>query len=340
MKSFLKKYWYIFLPLLVLDILVILLATLKSGHEITTPGGLNEVANLIEVDTKTPYEGSINTIFVQSFDEATYLQTFLAGFSDAIEVSEIVPENDYYNYTLYEKYLAGSIQKNQSIEASLICAYRYLAKTNSDIVIDYTFKGFIVYGYFKNQSVIRIGDLLVGCKSNGVYYDITSPQELTNALNNLTIGDVVHFMRDEKEMTYEITEELNNTNMNRFFGYAKYDINKESIFPKYTLHQGNTLGPSGGLLQTLSVYCQLSGIDLTGGRKIAGTGTISVGGKVGAIGGIRQKIITAIRNEVDIFICPKVHEEEAMTAYLGEKNHQKMEIYFVETFEEALEVLC
>ena len=78
---------------------------------------------------------------------------------------------------------------------------------------------------------------------------------------------------------------------------------------------------------------------LTKGRKIAGTGTISVSGRVGAIGGITQKIITAIRNDVDIFLCPKVHEEEAMRAYLNERGHEKMKIYFVETFEDALEVL-
>lgn len=341
MKNFLKSKWFIFIPLIILDIAVLLLATIKSGYEMTTPGGLNEVADLIEIDTKTEYDGSFNTIFVQSFDEATILQTFLAKFSDSIEVSEILPQTDYYDYTMAENIASGTIQKEQSIEASLICAYRYLESENAEVNIDFKFKGYIIHSYFKNQPVLRIGDLIVGCnKSNGDKFDLSTPKELSNALNTLAIGDTIIFLRDEKEMQYLIDEELTNEKMNRFFGYAKYEINEETIFPKYTLHKGNTLGPSGGLLQTLSVYCQLSGNDLTKGRKIAGTGTISVNGNVGAIGGIKQKIITAIQNDVDIFICPKYHEQEAMAAYLNQYGHEKMEIYFVETFQEALEVLA
>ena len=93
------------------------------------------------------------------------------------------------------------------------------------------------------------------------------------------------------------------------------------------------------MLQTLSVYSQLSGIDLTGGKKIAGTGTISIGGSVGKIGGIRQKIITAIRNNVDVFICPLAHQKEAVEAYENELHHERMQIIFVETFSEAVAAL-
>ena len=34
------------------------------------------------------------------------------------------------------------------------------------------------------------------------------------------------------------------------------------------------------------------------------------------------------------------NKEEAMAAYLNQYGHEKMEIYFVETFQEALEVLA
>lgn len=340
MMKLIKKYWYLFLLLLIIDSLVILSATLKSNYEITTPGGLNEVADLIEIDTKTDYSGSFNTIFVQSFDKGTYLQKFLASFSDSIEIEEIIPEEDYFDNTLFENYQAGVIQKTQSIEASIICAYRYLAAINPEVNIDFTFNGFIVYANMKEQKALKINDLIIGCqKEDGIKIDITNPTELSKALNNLKIGDKVYYLRDGKEMNYTVDKVLSKDNLNNFYAYAKYAINQETIYPKYKLHHGNTLGPSGGLLQTLSVYCQVSGIDLTKGRKIAGTGTISASGTVGKIGGVRQKIITAIRNDVDLFICPKAHEQEAMEAYLSQKNHEKMAIYFVETFEEALEVL-
>ena len=340
MRNFLNKYGYIFMILAILDLLAIRLITMKSDYEVTTPGGLNEVANLIEVESGMMYEGSFNTIYVQSFDDASLLHALVASFSEANELTEIIESKDYFDYTILENYQAGTIQKNQSIDAAIICAYNTMIEKGHSVNLDYEFIGFIVYGYMKNQEILKIGDLLVGVTlNNGEYYDITNPSMLTDCLNNLSLGDTIHYVRNDVIDTYQITEEISTIKMNRFYGYAKYEINEETIFPKYKLYHANTLGPSGGLLQTLSVYSQLSGIDLTGGKKIAGTGTISVNGKVGAIGGIKQKIITAIRSGVDIFVCPKIHKEEALEAYYDEVNHQSMHIIFVETFKEAVDEL-
>ena len=52
-------------------------------------------------------------------------------------------------------------------------------------------------------------------------------------------------------------------------------------------------GPSAGLIFTLSVYNSLISQDMTGGRRIAGTGTINLDGSVGPIGGVKQKIFSA-----------------------------------------------
>ena len=44
--------------------------------------------------------------------------------------------------------------------------------------------------------------------------------------------------------------------------------------------------------------------DLTGGRKIAGTGTISLDGKVGPIGGVEQKVAAAEGAGAEYFLSP------------------------------------
>ena len=44
--------------------------------------------------------------------------------------------------------------------------------------------------------------------------------------------------------------------------------------------------------------------DITNGQKIVGTGTISLDGNVGAIGGIYQKVICADIMDADIFLVP------------------------------------
>ncbi len=52
-------------------------------------------------------------------------------------------------------------------------------------------------------------------------------------------------------------------------------------------------GPSAGLMFALGILDKLGPDDLTGGRFIAGTGTIDVTGEVGPIGGIPLKLIAA-----------------------------------------------
>lgn len=64
-------------------------------------------------------------------------------------------------------------------------------------------------------------------------------------------------------------------------------------------------GPSAGLIFAVGVIEKMTPEDLLRGRKIAGTGTITPGGRVGAIGGIEEKMIGASRKGATIFIAPR-----------------------------------
>jgi PDZ domain-containing protein len=55
----------------------------------------------------------------------------------------------------------------------------------------------------------------------------------------------------------------------------------------------NTGGPSGGFIFALGIVELITPENLLQGRKVAGTGTISATGAVGAIGGVTEKIIGA-----------------------------------------------
>ncbi|WP_406829883.1 PDZ domain-containing protein [Pedococcus sp. KACC 23699] len=67
---------------------------------------------------------------------------------------------------------------------------------------------------------------------------------------------------------------------------------------------GNVGGPSAGTMFALGVYDRLTPGALTGGKKIAGTGTIDATGKVGPIGGIRQKLVGARDGGAKFFLAP------------------------------------
>jgi PDZ domain-containing protein len=66
----------------------------------------------------------------------------------------------------------------------------------------------------------------------------------------------------------------------------------------------NIGGPSAGTMFALGIVDLLTPADEAGGQVIAGTGTISITGDVGAIGGIRQKMAGAVRDGARWFLAP------------------------------------
>ncbi|MGY5078962.1 S16 family serine protease [Streptomyces nigrescens] len=78
---------------------------------------------------------------------------------------------------------------------------------------------------------------------------------------------------------------------------------------KVRLRLDDVGGPSAGLMFSLGIVDKLvgdgSGGDLTGGRTIAGTGTIDADGTVGAVGGAPLKMQAARRDGASVFLVPK-----------------------------------
>lgn len=96
-------------------------------------------------------------------------------------------------------------------------------------------------------------------------------------------------------------------------------------------------GSSGGLVLTLGIYSEITGIDLLKGRNIAGTGTIDIEGNVGEIDGIKYKIAGAVKNKMDLILVSPYNYEEAKKVV--KENNYKIELVCVKTFEEAINYL-
>ncbi|MBB6437448.1 YlbL family protein [Streptomyces candidus] len=64
-------------------------------------------------------------------------------------------------------------------------------------------------------------------------------------------------------------------------------------------------GPSAGLMFSLGIVDKLTEGDMTGGKFVAGTGTIDEKGKVGPIGGIQMKTVGARKAGAQYFLTPK-----------------------------------
>jgi PDZ domain-containing protein len=97
-------------------------------------------------------------------------------------------------------------------------------------------------------------------------------------------------------------------------------------------------GPSAGLSFTLTLIDELSAGDLTGGQKVAVTGTIDVNGDVGAIGGLQSKGSAVKQAGAKYFIVPESQGPEDI-ARAQKSAGPGVTIIPVKTLDEALAAL-
>jgi len=150
----------------------------------------------------------------------------------------------------------------------------------------------------QSVGVLRAGDVLVSIDGKPV----TTTDAVRAAVRAHKAGENVAFTvrRDGKVMalTVRTASSQGQTVVGVFLrtGFS---------FPvKVSINAGNVGGPSAGMMFSLAVYDKLTPGALTGGIKIAGTGTIDGTGAVGPIGGIAQKLVGAKRGGASWFLAP------------------------------------
>ena len=84
----------------------------------------------------------------------------------------------------------------------------------------------------------------------------------------------------------------------------------------------------------LAIYDRLTPGSLTGGQRIAGTGSIDGDGQVGRIGGVRQKMAGAAADGATIFLVPAENCAEA-----GQGSSFGMTLVEVTTLDSAIDAL-
>jgi len=119
----------------------------------------------------------------------------------------------------------------------------------------------------------------------------------------------VTVLRGGKNITEDITATKNTDGKYRLGILAGYKYD----FPvKIKLELGDVGGPSGGMMFALGIIDRLTPGQLTGGKHIAGTGTIDPAGNVGPIGGIRHKLFGAANAGATIFLAPESNCDEVI----------------------------
>lgn len=101
-----------------------------------------------------------------------------------------------------------------------------------------------------------------------------------------------------------------------------------------TIDSADVGGPSAGLAFSLAVIDVLTPGELTGGKRVAVTGTMSIDGAVGPVGGPAQKALTVRDAGYEVFLVPSAELDEVRAA-IGDD----LQVIPVDTLTEALDAL-
>lgn len=321
-----------------LAFILFFMAFYSLPYYVSKPGMAKELAPIVNVENGYEAEGSFMLTTIR-MGQANIYSYLLAKFSDYQEIFPITAvrqeEETEEEYNIRQLYLMDS-----SKLAAIEVAYTY-----AGLPVHYEYRGVFVLNILENMPAygkLQPGDRIFQVDD----FPFSSSQEFIDYVNGKKEGEEITLVFERNGKTMEISlspQPFPNEPERIGVGITLVDDKMIEVEPKVTVNSESIGGPSAGLMFALEIYNQLTEEDLTKGYQIAGTGTISVDGTVGRIGGVEQKVVAAHKAGADIFFAPNEkgrdgsNYEEALVA--AEDIHTSMKIVPVDTFEEAVEYL-
>jgi PDZ domain-containing protein len=166
---------------------------------------------------------------------------------------------------------------------------------------------------------------------------VTSEAGLAQIIATHKVGEVVRveYVHDKEHKTAQVKLIASPVGKHQpIIGVVPQHVDISKPPFQVAIDAGDIGGPSAGLMYTLGIIELLTPGDLTGGVTVAGTGEIDTKGKVGEIGGIQQKLISARRQGATVFLVPKANCPEAVHA-----QPKGLRLAMVDSLDDALAVL-
>ncbi len=319
----------------------VVLGTLPAPYVKEKPGPVYDTIGEIEIEGKStpvieitgeetyPVEGDLDMLTVvlegTRQNPLSWIDVAIAWFDPT---RAILPLE-----AVYPEGITDQEDDEQSAADMADSQQEAVAAALGELGIDYTSivtVGEVIDGY-PAEAVLEQGDQILTVDGDPV----DGVGELSAALADAGAGTQVELgiIRDGDEQTVEIAPVASEDDPDMVLigigTAATYD------FPfEVKVNLGDVGGPSAGMMLALGVYDKLTPGALTGGERIAGTGTISADGEVGPIGGIRQKMYGADTAGADWFLAPVENCDEVVGRIPG-----GLEVFAVTTLDDALEVV-
>jgi PDZ domain-containing protein len=165
----------------------------------------------------------------------------------------------------------------------------------STITVAQVIKGYPASGVLKKGDVIQ--------SVNGKSYIDADAMRLAIVANGWNKPLTIGYVRDGMAATAQITPKKVATKPPS--AVLGVELTAKYHFPvTVDIKLQNVGGPSAGMMFALGIVDKMTPGYLNGGANVAGTGTITASGAVGAIGGIRQKMYGARDAGAKYFLAP------------------------------------
>ncbi len=329
-----RRWIYLLVAVGVLVSAVIGAAVVPVPYVTLRPGSVRPVTEQVLVEGAPSYPPAASIAYTTvSVGSATLLESLAGWLDDDVDVlpeerirgTRSEDENRRYNAQLMDT----------SKLAAVAVALEYLGEE-----IDIRTTGTVVRQIAEGSpaaSGLELDDVIVAVDGE----DVDVPDEIGQLLQVGGPG-VAHVLLVERpagsatRTEVEITTTAAPEDAGRaIIGIAPEDRIVGFDFPvDVTIDSGTVGGPSAGLAFTLAVLDVLTPGELTGGRKVAVTGTMALDGTVGPVGGGAQKAITVRNSGYEVFLVPPAELEEVREA-VGDD----LEVIAVGNLAEALEAL-
>ncbi len=322
--SFVREEW----KFLIFIILMYLGLTYEFPYVIYTPGGAINMSERIEGNHLYSEDGSISMTYV----------SMVKGTAPFLLLAQFIPNWDIVssdNITYDDESLDESIEIDKIYMQEAIANAEYVAYVSSGInYSEYNTRHLVTYVNKDAITNLKYGDEIISI--DGVEY--SNLEDFQEYIQGKSPGDkvIIEYSRDGTISEDEVTLiEIDDTTK---VGISIVTLNDyETDYDISVKTKDSESGPSGGLMTALAIYNRLTDTDITKGKVIMGTGTISKDGTVGEIGGVKYKLLGAVNNHAEVFLCPMENYEEALE--VKKENDMDIEIIGVGTFMEAIEAL-
>jgi PDZ domain-containing protein len=305
----------------------------KLPYYTLSPGSSRATEPLISVSGTQTYDNEGNVDFLTvSLRQTTPVEALAAWINPAVDV---VPEEDILGTQTPEQNRRVNLQMmSDSKDAA---TYQALHRLGYDIPMSGS--GAVVASVQDGSpasGVLEPGDVVVAVDGQAVALN----SDLVAIIGAEAPGavlqmDVTSLEEGAATRSVEVTLGARPDDLTKgFLGVSTFTRDLSFDFPvDVTIDSGSVGGPSAGLAFTLGLLDVLTPDSITGGLKIATTGTMSLDGTVGPVGGVHQKVVAAKRDGVQLMLVPSTEVDEARRYADG------LRIEAVDSLDQALQVL-